>query len=121
MSTNRSRRVAEAVKEELSAILRKTSKDPRIGFLSIVTVEVSGDLRHARAFVSVYGTSEEKKRTIEGLESARGFLRSELGQRLRLRHVPELMFTLDDSIAHGARINELLGQLGQEKQEEEDS
>jgi ribosome-binding factor A len=106
----RQERVAERVKEELADILREV-KDPRVGFASVVGVEVSPDLRHAKAFISVYGSPAEQEATMAGLEHARGFIRGEVGRRVRLFHVPELVFVLDTSIAHGDRINRLLHEI----------
>lgn len=107
----RQRRVAEQIRDELAGLLRDEVKDPRVGFASIVKVDVSGDLRIALVSVSVFGNDDEKQSTLKGLESATGFLRSELARRIRLRHVPELRFVLDDSIAHGAHISRLIRQI----------
>jgi len=101
-------RLAEAIKEEVSDILRNDLKDPRIGFASITAVEVSGDLRHAKIFVSVLGDQQQKADTMKGLESASGYIRSELGRRIRLRFTPEIVFRLDESIERGVRIAQLL-------------
>lgn len=106
----RQERVAERIKEELADILRQV-KDPRVGFASVVRVEVSSDLRHAKAYISVYGTPAEQEASMAGLEHARGFIRGEVGRRVRLFHVPELTFVHDTSIAHGDRINRLLHEL----------
>ncbi len=111
MVTARSQRVAEAIKQEVSDILQNELKDPRIGFASVVKVEVTRDLRFARVFVSVLGDEESRQQTLRGLVSGVGFIRSELGKRIRLRHTPELVFALDDSIAHGVRISQLLSEL----------
>jgi ribosome-binding factor A len=92
-------------------------KDPRVGFASITHVEVSGDLRHAKVFVSVMGTPEEQKETMKGLKNANGFLRHELATRLVLRYMPELAFKLDTSIEEGARILALINQVEQEDRE----
>ncbi len=104
----RSERLAETIKKEVSDIISVTIKDPRVGFASITSVEVSGDLRHAKIYVSVLGPDMERKATLEALEHAKGFIRTELGKRVRLRHTPELVFYLDDSIGHGVRVMELL-------------
>jgi ribosome-binding factor A len=110
MSEQRVQRVAERIKEELADILRLV-KDPRVGFASIVRVEVSPDLRYAKAFVSVYGPEADQQATMRGLENAKGFIRTELGRRVRLYHTPELHFALDTSIEHGDRIARLLATL----------
>lgn len=107
----RQQRLAEQIRDEIAQMLREEVKDPRIGFASIVKVELSGDLRVAKVYVSVLGDAEAKKNTQKGLDSALGFIRHELAQRLRLRFVPEVRFVMDESIAHGARIAELLHKI----------
>lgn len=114
MSQFRSERLKGQLKEELSDIIRGM-KDPRIGFVSITSLELSGDLRHVKAFVSVMGTEEEQKATLKALDNAAGFVRSEIGRRVQLRHTPEVIFRLDDSIVHGAHINKLLKDLERNK------
>lgn len=109
----RPQRVGERIKQELMDLLGNELKDPRIGFVSIVRVDVSADLRHARVYFSVLGDDQQKRDSRLGLESATGFLRSQLGARLNLRHVPELSFRADDSIEHGVRIAELLHRVQQ--------
>lgn len=99
-------------------------KDPRIGFVSITRVEVSGDLAHAKVYVSVLGSDEERNNTMAALKRATGFLRHELAGRLVLRHVPELVFKLDLSLEKGAEVMELIKQIEQEhaqKQQQETS
>ena len=106
--TLRREKLQELFKEETSAILQRRLRDPRIGFVSVMDVELSADLRHAKIFVSVLGDEEAKRRTMEGLERATGFVRSELGRRVNLRYTPEILFRLDDSIERGTRIAALL-------------
>jgi len=110
--SQRVNRLREMFKEEVSDIVGHALKDPRIGELTTVTdVELSGDLRHAKIYVSVYGDGKEQADTLQGLQSAAGFIRTELGKRIRLRYMPEIAFALDTSIAYGARISELLNQV----------
>jgi len=110
--SQRVNRLRGVIKEEVSGIIGHALKDPRIGELTTLTdVELSGDMRHAKIFVSVYGDANEQAKTMKGLESATGFIRTELSKRIRLRYTPEIMFALDESIAHGARIFELLNQV----------
>lgn len=116
----RSERMREEFKREASDILRKM-KDPRIGFVSVTDVELSRDLRHAKIFVSIFGDDEEKATTLTALERAQGFVRSELGQRIRMRHTPEVTFRLDDSIERGDRINRLLRSVATEEGPDEPS
>ncbi len=96
------------VREELSDLLQREMKDPRIGLATITEVEMTPDLRLARIFVSVLGSAEERKATLQALRHASGFVRRELGKRVRLRHVPELVFVPDASLERGARVLELL-------------
>ncbi|MBP2017661.1 ribosome-binding factor A [Symbiobacterium terraclitae] len=108
-------RVGDQMRDILAELLRDEVKDPRIGFVSIVRVEVSNDLRHAKIFVSVLGNEQQKKESMKGLASATGFLRSEVAKRLQLRYAPELHFELDESIEHGQRIAQLLVQVQDEQ------
>lgn len=112
---HRQEKLAELIAVELSDLLRTRIKDPRVGFASITHVEVSGDLRHAKVFVSVMGTQEEQAETIKALKHAAGFLRHELASRLVLRYMPEITFKLDTSIEEGARILDLIRQVEQEE------
>lgn len=114
---HRQEKLGELIAAELSDLLRTRVKDPRVGFASITHVEVSGDLRHAKIFVSVMGSEEEQVATIRTLKHAAGFLRHELAGRIVLRYMPELVFKLDNSIAEGARILELIHQVEQEEQQ----
>ncbi len=116
MTYHRSERVAEEIKKELSMIIRDEVKDPRISeMLSIVKVDASRDLSHAKIYVSVLGSDEEKEETIDGLESANGFIRRELGKVLQLRHVPELNFVLDSSIEYSVHISKKIQELHDKK------
>jgi ribosome-binding factor A len=110
-------RLRELLRAEISAIVQKEMKDPRIGFVSVTDVEVSPDLRHAKVFVSILGDEAAKAKTMAGLANAQGFIRTELGGRIRLRRVPELLFRLDESIEHGARVQRLLRRVAEERQE----
>lgn len=105
---HRQEKLGELIAIELSDLLRTRVKDPRVGFASITRVEVSGDLRHAKVFVSVMGNEDEQEDTIRALKHATGFLRHELASRLTLRYMPELVFKLDTSIREGARILDLI-------------
>jgi len=116
MSNQRAARVGDQMREELARLIRDELKDPRIGFVSIVKAEVSADLRHAKIYISVLGNDQQKKDSLKGLTSASGHLRSELGRLMQLRYTPELHFTLDESIAHGARIAQLLVQVKREQE-----
>lgn len=108
---HRQEKLGEQIAVEVSDLLRTRIKDPRVGFASITHVEVSGDLRHAKIFVSVMGEPAEKKSTIEALHHATGFLRHELAARLTVRFMPEIVFKLDNSIEQGSHILGLIRQL----------
>ncbi|EIA19870.1 30S ribosome-binding factor RbfA [Listeria fleischmannii] len=107
----RSNRVAEQMKKELGDILNRKLKDPRLGFITITDVEVTGDLQQATIFISILGNEKEREDTLLALEKAHGFIRSEIGNRMRLRKVPELLFEMDSSLEYGNRIDELLRDL----------
>lgn len=113
---HRQEKLGELINAELSDLLHTRVKDPRVGFASITRVEVSGDLRHAKVFVSVLGTPEEQTGTLRGLKNAAGFLRHELASRIVLRYMPELSFKLDTSIEEGARILELIRKVEEDDQ-----
>lgn len=111
MAAHRIERIQEEVRRELSAILREL-KDPRIhAMTSVVAVDVTKDLKYAKAHVSVMGTEQEKKDTIAALKSAAGFIRREISNRLDLRVTPEFTFVLDTSIDYGMHINDLLHKI----------
>lgn len=101
-------RVGEEIKKEISQLIQYELKDPRIGFVTVTGVNVSGDLSQAVIYISVMGTEEQLKATFSALEKAKGFLRSEIGKRVRLRHTPDLIFKLDESIAYGSKIEKLI-------------
>ncbi|MCM3699097.1 30S ribosome-binding factor RbfA [Paenibacillus macerans] len=115
MAKNRTGRVGEQIKKELSVLIQKELKDPRIGFVTVTGVDVTSDLSQAKIYLSVFGDDEKKSESLKGLEKANGFLRTELGKRIRLRHTPELIFKIDESIAYGSRIEKLLGEITHEQ------
>jgi ribosome-binding factor A len=120
-NSRRVERVASLIKREVSQMLMVGIKDDRVGagMVSITDVEVSGDLQHAKIFVSIYGTDEARAETMEGLKAATGFVRSELGQRVRLRRTPEILFKEDRSVERGTRVLSLINQLSQEREAKE--
>ncbi len=118
MSRNRERRVGELLKEEVSQIIRHEVKDPRIGFVSVTEVEVSGDLKHAKVFVSVYGSDQEKEDTMKGLEEAQGYIRRLVGQRMTTYHTPKVIFRYDDSIEKGVHISQLISEVREKEKKE---
>lgn len=102
-------------------MLMRTIKDPRIGFVTITRVDVSEDCRSAKVYFSVAGTLAERERSMEGLDSAKGYVRRELGRRIRLRYTPEIMFRFDPSIEYAIHIGEVIQQLKQEVEKNGDS
>ena len=119
MDFKRADRVGDQIRAEVSDILLKKIRDPRVGFASLTRVELSDDLKHAKVFVSVFGDAEAKKETIKGLRSASHFIKGELGKRLKLRYIPDLFFILDESIEKGAHILDLLRKLDIKHEDEE--
>jgi ribosome-binding factor A len=114
MQGKRLERVNQLVKEEISILLQRELKDPRLGFVSVTEVETSRDLRIAKVFVSVLGDEAQWAASLAALASARGFIRNWLRQHLDLRVTPELDFRADRSMEHAARIQALLKQVGGE-------
>ncbi|AFV03096.1 MAG: 30S ribosome-binding factor RbfA [Dehalobacter sp. 4CP] len=112
MAKHRAFRLAESIKAEVAQMIREDIKDPRLGFVTVTDVEVADDLRHAKIFVSVLGTEEEMKSSLDVLNKASGYLRSELGKIISLRYFPEITFKYDQSIEHGAHISKLLREVG---------
>ena len=109
--SQRTDRLDSQIQQELMQLLQRDVKDPRVGFATITRVETSRDLGHAKVWVSVYGTDEERAASIEALRSATPWLRRQLGERLRLRHVPQLSIRADDSIESGDRVLRILREI----------
>lgn len=104
-------RLAEAIKKEISDLIHNEIKDPRIGFVTITAVDVSSDLRHAKVYASVLGGGEQQRITAEALNRATGYIRSEIGRRIRLKYTPEIIFQLDSSIERGTRVIKLMEEV----------
>ncbi|WP_270181874.1 30S ribosome-binding factor RbfA [Alkalihalobacillus sp. CinArs1] len=113
MSNVRAHRVGEQMKKELGDIISRKIKDPRVGFVTVTAVEVTNDLQQATVFITVLGDEEKKDATLNGLAKATGFIRSEIGKRIRLRKTPEIYFEFDESIDYGNKIERLLADLNQ--------
>ena len=107
----RSERLGELILAEISALVMRQIKDPRIGFVTFTRIEMSDDLRYAKVFASILGSEPERARTLQGLSSATGYIRRHLGRVLHLRYTPELTFVIDTSFEHGANIARLLRQI----------
>jgi ribosome-binding factor A len=118
MSGKRSERVADLLKREIGDIFERGLKDPRIGFVTVMAVKVSADLRHARVFFSVFGDHRIQEQTRRGLESAKFFIQGEVGRRLRLKYTPELSFQFDQSVERGFQITKLIKTLREERDDE---
>lgn len=118
MSSMRTIRVAEQMKKEIAAIVEQDIKDPRIGFITITNVEISNDLRHAKVFFSSLEKEEQQKKSLAGLENAKGFIRKEIASRMQLRYAPEIVFRIDNSIEHGVKISQILSEIKSENEAE---
>lgn len=121
MEFKRAQRVGELILEDISNILRREINDPRIGFVTLTKVKITDDLRNAKVFVSVMGTEEEKKSSLEGLTSASGFIRKKLSSRLDLRYVPEIFFKIDNTMEKGDKILTILSNLEKKEPCERDN
>jgi len=109
MSQQRINRISEEIKKEVSNIIQNEIKDPRLPkFVSITSVNTTKDLRYTKIYFSVLGTEEDKKNALETLKNAAGFIRREIGHRIKLKYTPELVFELDDSIEQGIYISKLI-------------
>ncbi len=112
--SQRTDRLDSQIRQELMDLMQREMQDPRIGFATVTRVETARDLGHARVWVSVLGTPEERDRSLSALTDAASWLRRRLGERLQLRHVPQLSIRLDDSIASGDRVLRLLREIESE-------
>ncbi len=107
----RADKVAEAIHEEISALLVKGIKDPRIGFVTLTGVKMTDDMHMATVYFTVIGTEEERKASAAGLNSAKGYIRKELGKHLHMRYLPDITFKYDESVEYGYRIEGLIRQI----------
>lgn len=110
----RSNRIAEQMKKELGDIITRKLKDPRVGFVTITDVDVTGDLQQATVYISSLGNNREREETLKALGKASGFIRTEIGNRIRLRRTPEITFEFDSSVEYGNKIDALLRSLREE-------
>lgn len=122
MSSGRSRKVSEEIKKIVSQLMLMEIKDPRISKLSSINhVEVTNDLRYVTIYVSCFDPKHDVSLTIQGLNSAKGFIRKEIGKKLKLHYTPEPIFKEDHSIEHGMHINDIIGKLNITKNEEDEN
>lgn len=117
MGQLRVEKVQELMKQEVSKIILQELKDPRIGFVTVTQVEATGDLRSAKIYVSLMGSEQQVRDCWEGLTSSLGFIRREIGKRIRLHFTPELSFQLDKSLDYSAHIQKLLNDINQQAAE----
>lgn len=110
MNNMRANRIAEEIKKEISDIIMHKLKDPRIEFVTVTDVELTNDLQQAKIFISTLN-DKDKEGTLEGLENANGFIRSEIGKHIRLRKAPEILFRYDESLAYGNKIDSIIRKL----------
>lgn len=115
----RQARAAALVQEVVSELLFRRIKDPRIGFVSVVKVDITRDVSLAKVFVSVLGTAEEKEQTMQGLRSAQGLIRSEVAKALGMRRALEIQFVLDEGIEYSIRVSKLLSEIRHDAGKEE--
>jgi len=109
---SRGERIRKALIKEVSDIIQRHVKDPRIsGIVSVTDIDLSADYGHAKIYISIYGTEEQKENTMEAIEDSTPYIRKEVGRRIRLRHVPELEFRMDDSLERGSRITNLIDKI----------
>ena len=113
---DRTNRISEEMKKEISSVIQNELKDPRLPqMVSVMSVDVTKDLRYARIYISILGSEEDKKNALDGLKSAAGFIRREIGHRMQLRYTPEMQFKLDNSIERGVYITKLINDTMKEK------
>jgi len=117
----RSDKVADLIRKEVSDVLMTSVKDPRIGFVTVTRVAVSDDCRQAKVYFSVMGALKEQQLAIQGLASATGFIRKELGRRISLRYTPEILFQFDPSVEYSIHMEEVFHELEKERRKRERS
>ena len=111
MSELRVRKMQEFIKQEVSSMLLREVKDPRLGFVTVTGVHLTGDLREATVYVSLFGSEKEKKESMTALEMATGFIRRELGKRLKIYYTPQISFEQDTSLDYGMHIEGVIKQI----------
>ena len=121
MSRLRPERVQEALRQEISRVALEEIKDPRIGFLTITKVELTKDLRYAKVYFSVLGGAKEKALALKGLNSAKGYIKGMVADRIKLRLVPEISFRIDESIEHTKEIYDLFERIKKKDRGERDA
>jgi ribosome-binding factor A len=120
MHPKRSSRVGDQIRREISEIVLLILKEPKLGFITITDVELTDDLRYAKVFYSVLGDEKERMESQKGLERAKGFIQREIGKRIRLKHIPQIVFRYDHTTEKAARIEQLLKQVRTEPKVEDE-
>lgn len=118
MSSQRPGRVQEAIRQEVSKILQEEMRDPRLGFLTITGVELTNDLRYARIYFSVLGEDKDKRLALKGLNSAKGYIKGLLGNRIKLRFTPDIEFKIDETLDRTRHIYDLFDKIKKERRED---
>ncbi len=116
--TQRQQKLRELLKEQVSEILHRELKDPRLGFVTVTDAEITADLRYAKVFVSIMGTDDERESSMAVLKNSQRFVRQAFAKRVSMKVLPEIEFRLDTSVDHGVRILELLEQIKREDKTE---
>ena len=120
MSRMRPERVQEAIRQEISMIVQAEIKDPRIGFITITKVDLTKDLRYARIYFSVLGKNSDKNKALKGLNSAKGYIKGLIAEKIKLRYMPEISFVIDNTLEHTQHIYEILNKISKPKEEADD-
>lgn len=116
MGELRVRKIQEFIKQEVSNIILRELKDPRMGFVTVMDAHITGDLREAAVYISLFGSDEDKKNTLAALKSANGFIRTEVGRRLGIRYSPTIEFKEDTSLDYGMKIDKILRDIETDKE-----
>jgi ribosome-binding factor A len=119
MTNPRPERVQEALRQEISRIVQLEIKDPRLGFLTITSVDLTKDLRYAKVYFSVLGEEKDKRLALKGLNSAKGYIKGLLSDRIKLRYMPDIEFKIDESYEHTKKVLDILDQIKKEKRDAE--
>jgi ribosome-binding factor A len=119
--SKRSERVETQLKKDISTILLEELKDPRIGFITVIRVEVTADLRYAKIYFSILGDDEAKEKALKGINSAKGYIRKLVGDRMKMRYVPELEFKLDSSIEYSISLENVFDKIHNEHKNSENT
>ena len=111
----RTDRLGDQIRAEIADIIAKKLKDPRVGFVTVTSVDVSADLRHAKVYVSILGDEKTQTETMKGLNSASGFVRGEIGRRIKIKFTPDIVFRQDNSLEQAAHVLDILGHIKKEE------